>query len=67
MVNKKTAAKMAKEIIRCERVIQDKEIDELSRKQAENKINLISKAYGNNLEMLLAIADEADKLVRNGF
>ena len=67
MVNNKKAVQIAKEVLRCERIIQDVNADELSKKQAESKINLITLAYGNNIEMLLAIADEADKLVKNGF
>lgn len=59
----KKAKELAKEIFRCEMVLQNEESSDLEKKQATTKILMISKAYENDFEMLILLDSEIQKML----
>lgn len=65
MVNRKQAIKLAKEVLENENIIQNSQSSIEEKKKAEGKISLITQAYANNVPMLVAIAGEVERLMKN--
>lgn len=61
----KKAKELAKEIYRCETILQSQESTELEVQQAITKIKMITRAYQNDFEMLLLLDLEVQKMLTN--
>lgn len=62
MLNVKKARELGRELVRCEKVINDSKSSKEDINRAKSKISLIAQAYRHNSEMMFAIIGEADKI-----